>query len=436
MNGRRVVVTGIGAVTPFGVGTKTFWENLANGNSGASMITSFDVSKLPTQFAAQVPLSDLELESFIENKKSLKTMSRSAKYAVIAAKEAVEDSGLDTASLNPYRFGTSIGASGVGLWDLEHSEQTLKIVYNSIETSNGMHLDHSKVWQNTLELVHPLTPLKALSNIATAHIAINHNARGNCQTITTACTSSAQSVGEAYRQIKFGIADIMIAGGRDSMINPNGLVAFSTLGVLSTNNKEYETASRPFDKSRDGFMIGDGAGMLILEDLEHCKKRGGEPYGEIIGYASVCDAFRLTDEPPEAWGSVAAMEMSLNDAHINPCDIDYINAHGTGTSMNDRTETHAIKTVFKEHAFSIPVSSTKSMIGHLVAAAGSTEFAACILAMKNQVIPPTINYHEPDSACDLDYVPNHARDGKLNVILSNSFGFGGQNACLIIKKMI
>lgn len=432
---RRVVISGLGAVTPFGVGLKKYWTNFSEGSSGAQLITAFDVSGLPTSFAAPVPCDDSELDSFIENKKSLKTMSRAAKFAVIAAKEAVEDAELETDRLDPYRFGTSIGAGGLGTWDLEHSNKTLQIVSESIDPDKSEMLNFARVWRNTLDRMHPLSPLKSLSNIPTAHIAMNYNARGNCQTITTACTSSAQAIGEAYRQIKYGIADVIIAGGSDSMVNPYGMVAFSMLGVISKNNGEYQTAARPFDRRRDGFMIGEGAAIFILEEYEHCKKRGAEPCGEILGYASTCDAFRLTDEPPDAWGSIEAMKLALTDASINPDQVDYINAHGTGTKMNDKTETYAIKKVFGKHAHSIPVSSTKSMIGHLVAAAGAAELSACVLAMKHQLIPPTINYREPDPDCDLDYVPNSAREAPLDVVLSSSFGFGGQNACLVIKRV-
>jgi 3-oxoacyl-[acyl-carrier-protein] synthase II len=428
------MISGMGTVTPFGVGLKKFWANLSEGHSGAQLISAFDVSGLPTRFAAPVPQKDSELHPFIENKKSLKTMSRAAKFAVIAAKEAIEDAGLDTARLDPYRFGTSIGAGGLGSWDLQHSHKTIQIVSESIDPNKSDMLNFARVWRNTLDGMHPLSPLKSLSNIPTAHIAMNYNARGNCQTITTACTSSAQAIGEAYRQIKYGIADVIIAGGSDSMVNPYGMVAFSMLGVISKNNGEYRTAARPFDRRRDGFMIGEGAAIFILEEYEHCKKRGAESYGEIIGYASTCDAFRLTDEPAEAWGSVEAMKLALADAKINPAQVDYINAHGTSTTMNDKTETYAIKKVFGERAYSIPVSSTKSMIGHLIAAAGAAELSACALAMKHQLIPPTINYREPDPDCDLDYVPNHAREANLEVILSNSFGFGGQNACLVLKR--
>ncbi len=435
MTDRRVVVSGIGMVSPFGIGAEIFWENIAGGKSAAQLITSFDISLLPTKFAAPVPLSDGEFDLLIENQKSLKTMSRSGKFAVIAANETIDDAGLDINKINPYRMGMSLGAGGLGLWDLDYSSEMLRIVFDSIGLTEEGKFDPAEVWKNILEQVHPLTPLRALPNIPTAHIAINFNARGNCQTISTACTSSTQAIGEAYRQIKFGIADVMMAGGSDSMINPFGMVAFSMLGVMSKNNEEYLTAARPFDKRRDGFMLGEGAAIFVLEELEHCRKRGGEAYGEIVGYSSTSDAFRLTDEPPEAWGSIEAMKMALTDAHINPDRVDYINAHGTGTPLNDKTETYAIKTVFKEKAYSVPISSTKSMIGHLVAAAGGVEFAACVLALRHQIIPPTINYHELDPQCDLEYVPNLAREAKLNVILSNSFGFGGQNACLIVRKI-
>jgi len=435
MSERRVVVTGIGVVSPFGLGAAQFAENIFAGNSAARLITAFDVSTLPTQFAAALPLAEAELDARIENQKSLKTLSRAGKFAVIAAKEAVADAGLDTSRLNPFRFGTALGAGGLGLEDLEHFNQRLQIVADSMAAGDGAPLEAARFMRNIREQVHPLTPLKALSNIPTAHIAINHNARGNCQTLTTACTSSAQAIGEAYRQIKFGVADAMIAGGSDSMINPNGMIVFSMVGVMSKNNRAYRTAARPFDRRRDGFMLGEGAAIFILEELEHCKKRGGIPSAELAGYAGTCDAFRLTDEPAAAWGSIEAMKLALADAQLDPARVDYINAHGTGTTMNDKTETFAIKQVFKAHAAAIPVSSTKSMIGHLVAAAGAIEFAACVLAMKQQRIPPTINYAEPDPECDLDYVPNHSREAALEAILSNSFGFGGQNACLILKRM-
>lgn len=431
MPARRVIISGIGAVTPYGVGLEVFWENLLAGNSAARQINDFDAAALPTRFAAQVPMNNVQLEEYVENKKSTKTMSRAMMFAMIAAQEAMSQSGLNGRIKDPFRFGVSIGAGGLGYWDVEHATHMLNIVVESLDEDN--HLDYGTVWENTLRKVHPLTPLRALPNMTAAHIAIQFNARGHCQTITTACTSSAQAVGEAYRLISGGHTDYMICGGSDAMINPNGMMAFNALGVISRNNDEYETAARPFDKRRDGFMVGEGGVIFILEDLEHCIKRNGKPLAEIIGYASTCDAFRLTDEPAEAWGAIKAIELVLAEARIKPQQVDLINAHGTGTQMNDINETFAIKKVFGKHAYKIPVNSTKSMVGHLVAAAGAIELAACIKSILTQQIHPTINYQEPDPDCDLDYVPNKARNAQVKTILSNSFGFGGQNACLLIK---
>lgn len=435
MNNKRVVVSGLGVVSPFGIGKDVFWENIKEGRSAARLINSFDASQLPVKFYANLPLNDIELENCIEDKKSTKTMSRSAKLAIIAAQEAFGVSGLDTNTINPFRIGTSLGAGGLGLWDLEYSDKFLELALDAQCNGISKKIHFTEVWNNMMKKLHPLTPLKALPNITTAHLAIKFNAQGNCQTITTACTSSAQAIGEAYRQIKHGYADVIIAGGSDSMTNPNGIVAFSLLGVLSNNNDEYYTAIRPFDKRRDGFMIGEGSAIMILEEYEHCKRRGGQPYAEVIGYCSTNDAFRLTDEEPDARGAKHSMASALMEAGITPGKVDYINAHGTGTRMNDKTETYALKSVFGEYAYSVPISSTKSMIGHLVAAAGSVEFGACVMSLKHQIIPPTINYGCPDEECDLDYVPNSARDGKLNIVQSNSFGFGGQNVCLIIKNL-
>lgn len=435
MGERRVVVTGAGVVSPFGAGSDIFWNNIRDGNSAASLIKTFDASELPVKFFAPVPISEIDLDELIEDKKPVKTMCRAAKFAMIAADEAVKDSGIDTSSVDPYKFGTSMGASGIGYWDVEFTKLFLGLILSGAKQETVGDLSQSKIWNHILKNLSPLTPLKELSNIATAHIAIKYNARGNCQTVTTACTSSAQAIGDAYRQIKSGYADVIIAGGSDSMANPYGVVAFSLLGVLSKNNEEYLTALKPFDKRRDGFMIGEGSAVFVLEEYEHSRKRGANIYSEIKSFASTNDAYRLTDEPPDAGGSVKAMELALEYAGIDRSSVDYINAHGTGTRMNDKNETLAIKKVFGNRAYSIPVSSTKSMIGHLVAGAGAIEFAACLLAMKNQIIPPTINYEIPDEDCDLDYVPNISRDAHLNVIQSNSFGFGGQNACLIIKKV-
>ena len=433
MNARRVVITGLGVISPYGIGADNYWNNLVKGNSAAKMIDTFDASGLPTQFAAPVPLDDQQLDHLVENQKSTKTMSRAIKLAVISAQEAAKNSGLDFNLTDPFRVGVSIGAGGLGLWDLEHSKNMLQIVIDSTEEENK--LCYAKVWQNQLTRVHPLTSLKALPNMAAAHIAINYNARGHCQTITTACTSSTQAIGEAYRLIKYDTADVVITGGSDSMVNPNGMIAFSMLGVISKNNAEFENAARPFDKRRDGFMVGEGSVVFILEEYEHCRKRNGNPLAEILGYASTCDAYRLTDEPAEAWGAREAMRLVLDEAMVNPEEVDSINAHGTGTQMNDKNETFAIKKIFKDHAYRIPVNSTKSMVGHLVAAAGAIELTACVKSLQQQVIHPTINYLVPDPDCDLDYVPNQCRETAVKLVLSNSFGFGGQNACLLIKSI-
>jgi 3-oxoacyl-[acyl-carrier-protein] synthase II len=431
---RRVLITGLGVVSPFGNGRDVFWDGLTNGRSGARRLTEFDTTNLPTQFAAPVPLSDGELGKKVRNQKSLKTLSRSGMMAIIAAQEALDDSQIDLSRVDPYRMGTSIGAGGTGLWDTVHSEKLINVFLQSIDVDDEIHFDHSRVWPNVLHNIHPLTPLRGLSNVPTSQIAIMTNARGHCQTITTACTSSAQAIGEAFRLIRYGYADLIIAGGADSMINPYGLVAFSMLGVLSTNNREWQTACRPFDRRRDGFMIGEGAAMVIMESSDFCRSRNGNPYAEILGYGCTNDAFRLTDEPPKAWGSIAAIRGALHDANVAPEEVDYINAHGTGTKMNDRTETYAIKTALGESAYTTSVSSIKSMVGHLVAAAGAIEFAACLLAIRDRRIPPTINYQEKDPTCDLDYCPNTMRESNLKIVLSNSFGFGGQNACLVLGR--
>jgi 3-oxoacyl-[acyl-carrier-protein] synthase II len=412
---------------------RVFEENLLAGVSAVSPITRFDTAGLPTTFAAQVPLTTEELEAHLSEPKASKTMNRSARFESIAAAEAVQDSGLDLNQFDPYRIGVSMGVGGLGLIDQEYLELSRSVTVEAAHAANGA--ESARLWEATCRRINPLTPLQALPNIPTAHIAIQFNARGPCQTLATACISGAQAVGEAYRLIKHGYADLMIAGAGDSMVNINGLMGFSTLGVLSKNNAEWQTAARPFDGRRDGFVLGEGAAVFVLEGEDIVANRQAVPHAEIMGYANTCDAFRLTDPSPEAWGSIQSMQQALADANIGPAQIDYINAHGTGTPMNDRTETLAIKAVFGSAAAAIPISSTKSMIGHLIAAAGAVELAACVLSLKRQMIHPTINHEVPDEDCDLDYVPNRARHRRLNHVLTNSFGFGGQNASLIIKRV-
>ena len=431
---KRVVITGIGIVSPFGIGQTVFWDKLHNGISAAKWIDSFDASGMPTHFWANVPETDDVLVSFLEKKKVAKVLTRCGKMSLIAAAEAVAQSGLDFSTVSPFRVGISVGASGIGLADPDMSAISFD-TSGWLKTNMPTGITEGAYWETLVNNTHPLMPIKAIPNLISAHLSMIYNIQGNCQTLTTACTSSSQAIGEAFHKIKYGQSDIMLAGGSDSVTNPSNMLSFSLLGVLSKNNENYLKASRPFDRDRDGFMLGEGATFLVLEEYEHCKKRGGIPLAELTGFGCTSDAFRITDEPDDAHGSIAAMRIALSEAELNPTEISYINAHGTSTRMNDVIETHAIKQVFGEAAYQIPVSSNKSMIGHLVAGAGAIELAASVLSLQNNIVPPTINLENPDEGCDLDYVPNHARDVKLSAILSNSFGFGGQNSCLVIQKV-
>ncbi len=432
MTKRRVAVTGMGVVSPYGIGTEVYWDNISRGRTAARLIDTFDTSSLPVKFGAPVPHATAELEEYIENKRATKTMSRAGRFAVIAAAEAARQAQVAECDIDPWRRGTWMGLGGLGLLDIEYTRKALEIAGDSRDERTGR-VSPTLAWKNTIERVHPLTPLLMLPNTITAHIAITHNARGHCQTTATACVSGSQALGEAARLIRDGICDLVFGGASDAMVNPDAFIAFSGLGVVSTNNEEYATAARPFDRTRSGFMIGEGAAVFVLEDLEGARRRGARVLAEVAGYGSTNDAFRITDEPPDGRGSIEAMRAALAEMNTPLDAVDYINVHGTGTRMNDRTETHAIKTVFGARAGKIPVSSTKSMIGHLVAAAGAVEFAACVLALQHQMIPPTINYGEFDPECDLDCVPNEARSAQVRTVMSNSFGFGGQNACLVLR---
>lgn len=433
MKQQKVVITGIGVVSPYGIGQQLFWDQLHQGISASKRITSFDASGMPTLFWANVPETDDALTAHLEQKKTAKLLTRCGKMSLIAAAEAVAQSGLDFANLEHHRVGISVGAGGIGLTDPDVSAISFD-KSGWLKTSELPENDEGKYWETMIRQTHPLLAVKAIPNSVSAHLSILYQAQGNCQTLTTACTSSSQAIGEAFHKIKFGLADVMIAGGTDSVTNPSSMLSFSLLGVLSTNNTEFESASRPFDRSRDGFLLSEGAAYLILESLEHCEKRGGIPLAELTGFGCTSDAFRITDEPEEAHGSIAAMRLAIAESGLKPSDISYINAHGTSTRMNDKIETFAIKQVFGEYARKIPVSSNKSMIGHLVAGAGAIELVASVLSLQHQVIPPTAHLTHPDPDCDLDYVPGEARPANLQAILSNSFGFGGQNSCLVIQK--
>ncbi|RMG02606.1 MAG: beta-ketoacyl-[acyl-carrier-protein] synthase II [Planctomycetota bacterium] len=422
---RRVVVTGMGFVTPLGADLETVWRRLLAGESGIGYTTLFDASNFPTKISAEV--KDWDLSDVGENPEEWRYQGRHTHFAVGAAKKAWADSGLQESDVDPTRFGVYTG-SGEGQQDFDRFTQMMVAALEDGE------LDIVKFTKKGLEILHPVAELEQEPNMPAGHLAGLFNAQGPNINCLTACAASSQAIGEAVEIIRRGEADVMLSGGTHTMIHPFGVTGFNLLTALSTQNDPPHKASRPFDRLRDGFVLGEGAAMVVLEELEHAQKRGARIYGEIVGYGSTADAFRITDTHPEGRGAISCMQMALQDAGLNPEDIDYINAHGTSTSVNDKVETLAIKRVFGDYAYKVPVSSTKSMMGHLIAAAGATELVICLLAIRDNVLPPTINYEEPDPDCDLDYVPNEAREARCDIALSNSFGFGGQNITLIAKR--
>jgi 3-oxoacyl-[acyl-carrier-protein] synthase II len=424
---RRVVVTGIGVITPVGIEIESMWKVLREGGSGIGYISHFDASKFPTKIAAEV--KDFDLSRYVEHPDRFAYAGRNIRFAIGAATEAVRDSGILDMSLDPARFGVYLGA-GEGQQDFA---KFMKIVSEARREDNG-EVDLERFTQAGLRELHPQVELEQEPNMPAGHLASLFNAQGPNLNCLTACAASSQAIGEATEILRRGDADVMLSGGAHSMIHPFGVTGFNLLTALSTHNDEPTRASRPFDKDRDGFVLGEGAGMVILEEFEHARARGAKIYGEIVGYGSTADAFRITDTHPEGRGAVSCIRMALRDAGLNTDQIDYINAHGTSTDVNDRVETMAIKQALGEAAYKTPVSSVKSMMGHLIAAAGSVEAIVCLLAIRDGVLPPTINYDTPDPECDLDYVPNTARDAQVDVALSNSFGFGGQNISLIFSK--
>ncbi|HVU85908.1 MAG TPA: beta-ketoacyl-ACP synthase II [Pirellulales bacterium] len=422
---RRVVVTGIGCVTPLGTDVDTLWRNLRHGESGIGRTTLFDASNFPTKISAEV--RDWNVGAVGEDPERWKYQGRHTQFAVGAAKQAMTASGLLDSNIDPGRFGVYLG-SGEGQQDFD---RFTRMMLSAIE---GESLDISKFTQKGLEILNPLTELEQEPNMPAGHLASLFDAQGPNLNCLTACAASSQAVGEAVEIIRRGEADAMLSGGTHSMIHPFGVTGFNLLTALSTHNDAPTKASRPFDMNRDGFVLGEGAGMLVLEELEHARRRGAPIFGEIVGYGSTADAYRITDTHPEGRGAAKCLQMALGDAQLNLDDVDYINAHGTSTEVNDKVESLAIKRVFGDQAFKIPVSSTKSMMGHLIAAAGATELIVCLLAIRDNVLPPTINYETPDPECDLDYVPNQAREVRCDVAASNSFGFGGQNITLIASR--
>ena len=429
-----VVVTGVGVVTPLGVGLEAFTDSLRHGRSGVRRIDTFDCRHLETQIAASVPAASFDPAAFVRPPKLVKLMNRAAQFAVAAARMACDDAGLGPDAVDPLRLGVSLGAGGMGLLDGDLLESQALAVLAAAAEGGGDRFDVAAFTRSYRERTNPLTGLRALPNLAAAHVAIQHGARGPNSTVATACTAGTQAIGDAVRLLRDGQVDVMLAGGADATINPMGILGFGMLGTLSRRNEEPEAASRPFERSRDGFVLGEGAAVLVLERESLARARGARIRAEVLGYAATCDAYRITDERPDAAGAAAAVRGCLQDAGIDPAEVDYVNAHGTSTPMNDRIETAVMKEVFGARAAQVPISSTKSMLGHLLAAAGAVEMAACVLCLEAGFLPPTINLVEPDPECDLDYVPHRARVARFDTALSNSFGFGGQNACLLIRR--
>lgn len=409
---KRVVVTGIGVISPVGNNKEEFWAGISSGKSGIGPLTSFDCKDYDSRIAGEV-------KNFTPHpcipKKELRHMEKFVRFAVTAAKEAIDDSGLDISKEDPFNIGVLVG-SGIG---------SLRIIEEQ----------HKVILEKGPSRMSPFLIPMLIVNMASGHISIMFKVKGPNSCTTTACASGTHAIGEAFRLIQHGDADIMIAGGTESCITALGVGGFCALKALSTRNNEPEKASRPFDKNRDGFVIAEGAGIVILEELERAKKRNARIYGEVSGYGMTGDGYHMTAPDPSGEGAARCMANALKHGNIKPGDVTYINAHGTSTQLNDKTETLAIKKVFGEYARKIAVSSTKSVTGHMLGAAGGVEFVACCLAMENSIIPPTMNYETPDPECDLDYVPNKARQAKINVALSNSLGFGGHNATICLKKI-
>jgi len=423
---RRVVITGMGAVTPLGLDLKTTWENLMRAKSGIGHISLFDATTFPVQIAAEVKDFD---ESAINLPEGIEHFtSRSTKFCLAATQEAKQDSCLNLDTVDPTMFGISIGGNEENTKLSNFGDAFAeKDIFYSLQNRDLSYYNHSN-------FLGQIWAVRRCAHTSSHILSIIYNAQGPVSTSSTACASSAQAIGKAMRMIEHGDADIMITGGCDSIIGEFSVAGFGLLGALSQNNKDPERASRPFDLKRDGFVLGEGAGILIMEELGHARERGAKIIAEITGFGTSSNAYRITDSPPDGRGADQAMRLALEDAGLLPEDIDYINAHGTSTLINDRSETQAIKKVFGKDAYRTPISSNKSMLGHLIASAGTIELIVSVLTIQKNIIPPTINYEIPDPDCDLDYVPNEPREYEVNSILSNSFAFGGQNASLVAER--
>jgi 3-oxoacyl-[acyl-carrier-protein] synthase II len=406
---QRVVITGMGAITPLGLNVRDTWQGLIEGRSGIDLLTKIDASKYPTKIGGEV--KDFDPKEYMGFKEA-RRMERFCHLAVAAAGEALGDAQLRTEWMDPEQVGVLMGTAIGGL------DATDEAVHNLIEGRQ----------------VSPFYLVRTVANMAAFHVSHTYGLKGYNNTVTTACAAGVQAVGEAAEVIRRGAAQVMVTGGTESSASELGLAGFSAMRGLSTRNDDPQGACRPFDKDRDGFVCSEGCGMLVLENLDHALRRGAHIYAELLGYSATTDAYNLATPDPEGEGAARAIRWALEDAGVGPDDVDYINAHGTGTVLNDAMETLAIKKVFGEQAYRVPVSSTKSMIGHLFGGAGAVETIVCALTIEHGVIHPTINYHTPDPECDLDYVPNVARKAQVKVVLSNSFGLGGQDACLVVGR--
>lgn len=408
---RRVVVTGISAITSIGTGKEEFWEALKAGKNGIDNIDIFDVSDYTTRFAGLV--KDFNGEDYLD-RKEVRRMDRFIQFAAACSRMVLEDARLDHKKVPPERFGVSVG-SGIG----------------GIST---MEEQHKVLLAKGPRRLSPFTVPMMIANMASGYVSIMFGARGPNTTLVTACATATHSIGDAFKIIQRGDADLMLAGGSEAGITPIALAGFCASRALSTRNDDPRKASRPFDRDRDGFVMGEGAGVILLEELDFALSRGARIYAEILGFGMSADAYHITAPDPQGDGAARCMLRGLEDAGLEPGEIDYINSHGTSTPLNDRLETEAIKTVFGERAYAIPVNSTKSMIGHLLGAAGGVELVAAILSLEKGIVHPTINLENPDPQCDLDYVPGHCREANIKTALSNSFGFGGTNASLVVRK--
>lgn len=410
-NGRRVVITGLGVIASNGIGIDNFWDSLAHGRSGVRTITRFDASSYPSKIAGEV--NDFNPLDYIDPK-SARRMDRFCQFAVACTRMALEDSGIEISEKNSERIGISLGSALGGIPCAEEQ--------------------HSVFLERGLKRVDPLVALKIFSGAATSQVSIEFGIRGHSTTIGGACAAGVDDVGYAFHAIKNDLADVMVAGGTETPIVPLTVGSFCLIGALSKRNGDPTRASRPFDKERDGFVMGEGGGVLILESLEHALQRGVPIYAEVLGYGTTNDAYHMVQPLPEGEQAKKAIELALHEAKVEPMEINHVNAHGSSTPLNDKIETKIIKQVFGEYAYNIPITANKSMTGHALGAGGAIELVAAVLAIKNQFVPPTINCEFPDPECDLDYVPNEGRKATVTTVLKNSFGFGGKNSSIIIRK--